>query len=85
MYKIEIPEKEIGFVTEFLKNYLIHPYYSHLYHEDPHNDTLIVVFNGIIFNTHKSNFIDARNYGLSHGVTKKQMDVYPRDVQEERW
>lgn len=85
MYKIEIPENEIDVVTAFLKKDLIHPYYSHFYHEDPENDSLVIVFNGIIFNAQKSNFVDALNYGTSHGVTKEQMNVKPRDVQEERW
>jgi carbonic anhydrase len=85
MYKIRVPEKDIHAVTEFLKNNILYPYYTHLYHEDPKNDTLIVVFKGKIFNMCKSNFVDAINYGISHGVTKEQMDIKPRDIQEERW
>lgn len=85
MYKIEIPVDALDLVTELLKKYLILPYYAHLYHEDPKDDNLIVIFNDKVFKTHKSNYSVARNYGISHGVTNEQMKIEPIDVQEESW
>ena len=85
MYKMEIPAKDIQIVTELLKQNLKYPYYAHLYHEDSHNNSLIVIFSDQIFHTSKTNFTDAVTYGISHGIPKEQMDIQPRDVHDERW
>ena len=85
MFKIEIPVSEIDLFEEKLKHCLMSPYYAHFYHENLKKNSLIVVFNEKIFYAHKSNCTDAFNYGISHGVTKEQMDIKPRDIQEERW
>lgn len=85
MYKVEIPKEDIPSVTNFLKNNLKYPYYAHLYDEDPENDNLIVIFEGQIFNTSKTTHEETINYGLAHGVSKKQMDIKPKDIKEEDW
>ena len=85
MYKMEIPIKEVSVVSHFLKNNLKFPYYAHLYHEDPNENALIVVFSGQVFNTSKDNPKDAIEYGIQHGVSKEQMDMKPRNIAEEKW
>lgn len=85
MIKIEIPIKDVNMIVNFLKHNLKYPYYAHLYHEDPTNNSLIVIFPGQIFHTSKTNFTDAATYGISHGIPKEQMDIQPRDVHDERW
>jgi len=85
MYKMEIPEDEVYNVSNFLKNNLNYPYYAHVYHEDPKNNTMIVVFAGQLFHTTKDHPKDAIAYGIQHGVTKEQMDMKPRNITDETW
>jgi len=85
MYKLEIPITDTNSITNFLMYNLKCPYYAHLYHEDPTNDSLIVIFTDKIFHSSKINFTDAVDYGVSHGVTKEQMDIKPRDIRDEEW
>jgi len=85
MYKVEIPDNQVELISERLKNTLIPPYYCHLYQENPEEDTLIVIFKDTVFKARKSNYTEAFNYGVSHGVTKEQMRIEPTEVQKERW
>lgn len=85
MYKMEIPEDEVSDVSTFLKNNLKYPYYAHLYHEDPKNNTMIVVFSKQLFHTSKDHPKDAVAYGVQHGVTVEQMDMKPRNIADENW
>jgi len=85
MYKMEIPEYEASHLSNFLKNNLKYPYYAHLYHENPQNNTMIVVFAGKVFHTFKDNLQEAIAYGIRHGVTEEQMDIKPTNISEENW
>ncbi len=85
MLKIQVPEKEIDRLTNRLIDWIIYPYYTHFYHEDPKNNTLIVVFSGKKIVTKKNNYQDAISYGVIHGVSRKEMDIYPRDMSQEEW
>lgn len=85
LYKIEIPESDIGNVSNFLKNNLKYRYYAHLYHEDPTRDTMIVVFGGQLFNSSKTHHEEAMEYGIHHGITERQMIITPKNVSEEKW
>lgn len=81
MYKIEIPEKDVPAVSGFLKNNLKYPYYAHLYPDDQEKSAVIVVFAGQIFDNPK----EAIAYGISHGVSREQMDIKPTRASEEKW
>lgn len=85
MYKIEIPEDEVSNVSNFLKKNLKHPYYAHLYHEDPNGNKMIVIFSGQLFHTSKNYPKKAIAYGIHHGITEEQMDINPRNIAEENW
>lgn len=85
MLKVRVPETEIYSLAASLTKNIIHPYYTHFYHEDPKQNILIVVFSGKKFVTQKENFQIAIDYGLKHGVSKEELDISPRDVDEERW
>lgn len=81
MYKMDIPEHEVTYVSNFLKTTLKEPFYAHFYPSDPHISILIVVFSGQVFKILK----DAIAYGLAHGVTREQMHICPSCVSEETW
>lgn len=85
MLKIEVPESEATHLAESLKDNIIYPYYSHLYHEDPKKSQLIVVFSEKKFLLSKDDISRAVEYGLSHDVSKDEMDIKPIDVAQENW
>lgn len=85
MLKIRIPEKDINKLINLLRKNIKHPFYTHFYHEDPKINKLIVVFEGKIINTGKNNFQRAIDYGITHGVTREEMNISPRDVLQEDW
>ncbi len=85
MYKIRVPEEEVLKFSADLKNKIIHPYYSHFYHEDPRKGNLIVVFANKRFLASKDTYKLAMDYGVSHEVSVEAMQIEPTDVSEERW
>ena len=85
MLKVRVPETEVHSLAESLTKNIIYPYYTHLYHEDPKQNILIVVFSGKKFVLKKHNFKTAVDYGLKHGVSKEELDISPRDISQEKW
>ena len=85
MLKMEIPEKDIEAVCNNLMKNIISPYYAHLYHEDPNNNHLIVLFSGKRFDEQKKVYPKAKEYGLFHGVSEEEMIINPTDILEEEW
>lgn len=85
MFKVRVPEEEVDNLADFLKENIIKPYYTHLYCEDPKIDRLVVVFTGKRMNTKKSNYHDAFDYGVTHGVSKEEMVIQPTDASQEQW
>lgn len=81
MYKMDIPEHEVAYVSNFLKITLKEPFYAHFYPSDPNVNILIVVFTGQVFKI----LSEAIAYGLAHGVTRQQMRITPTCVSEETW
>ena len=81
MYKIEIPESEVSYVSNFLKNSLKNQYYAHLYSEGSEKNTVIVVFPRQIF----TNLKEAVAYGVLQGIPEEQMDIKPTTILEEKW
>ena len=85
MLKIEVPEDEVTDLADSLKENIIYPYYTHLYHEDPKNPNLIVVFSGEKFLIPKDDMKKAVDYGLAHDVLEQELDIKPKDISEETW
>ncbi len=85
MLKLRVPETDIDELVNSLINNIIPPYYTHLYSEDKNDDKLIVVFSGQKFPTKKSNYSDAKDYGLIHGVSTDEMLISPLNVGKEEW
>ena len=85
MLKVEVPEDKVHDLVDTIEETLIYPYYTHLYHEDPNKTQLIVVFSRKKFLSSKDSFKKALEYGLAHDVSKKELDIKPRDVSEETW
>ena len=85
MLKVEVPEDEATNLAESLKENVFYPYYTHLYHEDPKNSNLIVVFSGKRFLIPKDNIKRAVDYGLAHDVLEQELDIKPKDISEETW
>ncbi|KKQ23578.1 MAG: hypothetical protein US40_C0002G0121 [Candidatus Roizmanbacteria bacterium GW2011_GWC2_37_13] len=85
MLKIRVPDQDIDELVNSLTHNLITPYYCHLYVEDPIDDSLIVIFSGQKFFAKKSNYQNAKAYGLSHGVTENEMQISPVEVTKEEW
>ena len=85
MLKVRVPETELHSLAEWLTKNIIYPYYTHFYHEDPKQNILIVVLSGKKFVIQKENFKVAVDYGLSHGGSQEELDIYPRDISQEKW
>lgn len=85
MLKIEIPEQDIELISHKITDSLIYPYYSHLYHEDPENHRLVILFSKKRFDENKKSYPQAMSYGLTHGVAKEEMAIEPADIAEEKW
>jgi len=85
MLKIEVPEKEATDFADSLKKNIIYPYYTHLYHENPKNPNLIVVFSGERFLVPKDSIKRVVDYGLAHDVLEQELDIKPKDISEETW
>jgi len=85
MLKIQVPEEDIDELVKNLEENIIYPYYTHFYHEDPKINKLIVVFEGKRINTRKNDFKRAIDYGITHDVTREEMNIAPRDISQEAW
>lgn len=85
MLKLRVPEDDVDELVNSLTRNLIAPYYTHLYSEDPIDDSLYVIFPNQKFFTKKSSHQDAIDYGLTHGVISTEMDISPVNIAKEEW
>ncbi len=85
LLKIRVPEQDVGELVDFMTHNIKAPYYCHFYHEDPDDDRLIVVFTNQTFNARKTDYKEASDYGISHGVSAEEMEIAPTNVVKEEW
>ena len=85
MFKVQVPEEEVNNLADSLKENIVSPYYTHLYCEDSKIDRLVVVFADKQIDTKKSNYQNAFDYGIAHGVSKEEMVIQPTDILLESW
>ena len=84
MYKIEVPDKDIEKVIEMCQsNLVIGTYYCHFYRENE----IIVVFKKKIFRvtTDKTTWKSVIEYGMSIGISPKQLDMKPVKFEDETY
>lgn len=67
---VEIPDKKVNEMVEFLKRHLLKGWYAHLIK----GDQMIVVYRNKKFQVKEGgNYTPMRNYGLSNGVIEEQL------------
>lgn len=85
MLKVEVPEGDVTQLSDWLKENIEYPYYTHLYNEDPNKTQLIIIFSGQKLLLSKVDTKRAVEYGLSHDVSKSELGIKPREVAQETW
>lgn len=85
MLKIVVQDAQVGKLAGEISTHLKEPYYAHMYHEDKNINTMFVIFRGRIFTVQKTQYDEARNYGLQHGVSKEEMKIEPVNITDESW